>query len=86
MDIRKNNSKPHRARVNNIPAALAMDQSPLRSLQHQAKRLGVSVHTLRSWIYRREISFVKVGRAVRVSDAVIDRLIAEGTRPAREQF
>lgn len=64
-----------------------MDQAPLRSLRHTAERLGVSVHTLRSWIYRREIPYVKVGRAVRISDAVINGIIAKGTRTARtEQF
>jgi excisionase family DNA binding protein len=86
MSNKKLTSKPHRARAN-YPAALAMDQAPLRTLQHTAERLGVSVHTLRSWIYRREIPYVKVGRAVRVSDTVIDRIIAKGTRTARtEQF
>lgn len=80
MDIPK-----RRARANHIPPALAMDQAPLRSLPHTAERLGVSIHTLRAWIYRKEIPYVKVGRAVRISDTTINRIIAKGTHAAHTE-
>lgn len=84
MNDKKSIPKP-RARPNYTPPALATDQAPLRSLQHTAERLGVSIHTLRAWIFRREIPYVKVGRAVRISDTVIDRIIANGTHAAHTE-
>jgi excisionase family DNA binding protein len=56
---------------------------PLRSLPQAAERLGVKVACLRSWIYRRKIPYVKVGRAVRISESTIHQIIAAGTVPAR---
>lgn len=57
----------------------------LRSLPTAAEALGVSVKTLRGWIYRRSIPYVKVGRAVRISDETIQRIIDRGTMPALEE-
>jgi excisionase family DNA binding protein len=50
-----------------------------------AEALGVSIKTLRGWIYRRSISYVKVGRAVRISDETIEKIISRGTMPALEE-
>ena len=57
----------------------------LRSLPTAAERLGVSIKTLRGWIYRRTIPYVKVGRAVRIADETIDQIIERGTVPALER-
>jgi excisionase family DNA binding protein len=57
----------------------------LRSLPQAAERLGVSVKCLRGWVYRRKIGYVKVGRAVRLSDETIQKIIDRGTMPAIEQ-
>ena len=66
-----------------MPALL---QKPkLNTLPVAAEQLGVTVKCLRSWIYRRVIPYVKVGRAVRISDSTIQRLIEQGTRPALER-
>jgi excisionase family DNA binding protein len=56
----------------------------LRSLPQAAEELGVSVNTLRAWVYRRKIGYVKVGRSVRVTDETIQRIIDRGTIPAIE--
>lgn len=48
-----------------------------------AEMLGLQVSTLRWWIHLRRIEVVKLGRLVRISTTEIDRLIAEGRRPAR---
>jgi len=48
-----------------------------------AEQLGLKVATLRFWVWQRKIEIVRVGRAVRVSDDVVKRLIEEGTVPAR---
>lgn len=58
----------------------------LRSLPQAAERLGVSIKTLRGWIYRRTIPYVKVGRSVRIADETIDRIIERGTVPALDRL
>jgi len=60
------------------------ERSKLNTLPQAAEQLGVSVKCLRSWIYRRSIPYVKVGRAVRISDETIRRIIDTGTVPALE--
>lgn len=59
--------------------------APLLSLRDAAKRLGLSIWTLRAWAERGRIATVKLGSRVLVRDAEIQRVIAEGTRPARSQ-
>jgi excisionase family DNA binding protein len=58
----------------------------LMSLSQAAEELGVTVNTLRSWVYRRKISYIKIGRAVRISDETIQRIIDRGTMPALEDM
>lgn len=50
-----------------------------------AKRLGMKEQTIRLWIFLRRIEHVKLGRSVRIPEVEIERLIAEGTIPRREQ-
>ena len=57
----------------------------LKSLFQAAEELGVTVNTLRAWIYRRKIPYLKIGRCVRVSDETIQQIISRGTMPAREE-
>lgn len=59
-------------------------RSKLNTLPQAAEQLGVSVKCLRSWIYRRAIDYTKIGRAVRISDETIQRIIDRGTIPALE--
>jgi excisionase family DNA binding protein len=50
-----------------------------------ADRLGVRVSTIRAWILRRRICAVRVnGRAIRVPESAVRKIIADGTIPARE--
>jgi excisionase family DNA binding protein len=48
-----------------------------------AMALGLSPKTIRDWIAQRRLSFVRLGRAVRVSESEIQRLIEIGTVPAK---
>jgi excisionase family DNA binding protein len=64
-------------------AALKME-SRLMSLPQAAEQLGVTVNTLRAWVYRRKIGYTKIGRSVRVSEATIQQIIDRGTMPALE--
>lgn len=59
-------------------------QSRLMPLPQAAQELGVTVACLRSWIYRRAVPYVKIGRAVRISDETIQKIIDRGTMPALE--
>lgn len=58
----------------------------LISLPQAADRLGVTVSCLRSWIYRRTISYIKIGRSVRISEQTIQRIIDRGTIPAQKDM
>jgi len=55
----------------------------LMTLTEAAERLGLKVATLRFWVWQRRIEIVRVGRAVRVREDVVKRLIEQGTVPAR---
>jgi excisionase family DNA binding protein len=58
----------------------------LLTVPEAARRLALRESTVRAWLLRRRISKVRVGRrAVRIPAAEIERLIAEGTVPAREE-
>jgi excisionase family DNA binding protein len=48
-----------------------------------AHALSVSDHTVRVWLMEGKISFVKLGRATRISEHELSRLLAEGFRLAK---
>jgi excisionase family DNA binding protein len=57
--------------------------SKLVTLNEAAKQLGISIAAVRDWRFRRKhLDFVKVGRAVRVLQNSIDKLIERQTVPA----
>jgi excisionase family DNA binding protein len=60
-----------------------MRDSGLLSVPESAEYLGLKVPTVRAWILRRRISFVRLGRRVFLRKETLDRLIAEGTVAAR---
>ncbi len=51
-----------------------------------AKELEVKPATVRSWVLARKIAFRKIGRSVRIPKAEIERIIREGTVPARQSL
>ena len=59
----------------------ASSNLPPWTVQQAASELNVSIHTIRAWIARRKIGHVKLGRAIRVPRAEIDRLLARGSVP-----
>lgn len=50
--------------------------------QEAANALGLSIHTIRAWMATRKLGYVRLGRAVRIRRAEIDRLISQGNVPA----
>jgi excisionase family DNA binding protein len=53
------------------------------TVREAAARLGLRDSTLRAWIMQRRIGIVRLGRAIRIPLEEVERLIAEGTIPAR---
>jgi excisionase family DNA binding protein len=60
-------------------------QARLLKVNEAAEMLGLKPSTLRAWILRRKIEFVRVGRAVRIPAVAIAQFIERNTVPAREQ-
>lgn len=54
------------------------------SVEEAAQELGLKASTIRAWILRRRITYVKLNRAVRIPRAEVERMIREGTVPARQ--
>jgi excisionase family DNA binding protein len=57
-----------------------------RTVKEAAEQWTVKEKTVRDWIYLRKITVIHVGRCVRISQSEIDRIIAEGTVPARRRL
>jgi excisionase family DNA binding protein len=55
----------------------------LLNVDEASERLGLKASTLRFWIWQRRIAFVRIGRAVRVSEDTIREVIERGTVPAK---
>jgi excisionase family DNA binding protein len=51
--------------------------------QQTADRLGLSQGAVKKMIYRRQITFVKIGRSVRIPENEVDRLIQANVVPRR---
>lgn len=45
--------------------------------------LGVSDRALWTWIYERKIEVVRLGRSVRIKQSSLDKMIEQGTTPAK---
>jgi excisionase family DNA binding protein len=58
--------------------------SDLLTLAEAASRLRLKVSTLRDWILKRRLSYVKVGRLVRIRRSDLEALIEMSLVPARE--
>ncbi len=55
-------------------------------LSNAAERLGVKPATLRDWFLKRKnLDFVKAGRAVCVTEESLERFVARNLIPAREE-
>jgi len=57
--------------------------SKMLTVSQAAQALGVKPATIRSWVWKRQIEYVKVSRAVRISADEVQRVIERGTRPSK---
>ncbi len=62
-----------------------MAQGRMNDVRQAAAELGLSVACVRKWIAERRIGIVRLGRAVRIPQTEIERLIEEGRVPARNE-
>jgi excisionase family DNA binding protein len=53
------------------------------TVRQAAQELNVSIHTIRAWMAQRRLGYVRLGRAVRIPETEIRRLLERGTVPAR---
>ena len=59
-------------------------QPQLLTVREVAQYLNLRESTIRAWLLRRRVAYVRVGkRAVRIFASEVDRVIAEGIVPAR---
>jgi excisionase family DNA binding protein len=54
-----------------------MEQSDLLNVREAADRLHLKASTIRSWIHKRRIPFVRLGRRVFVRRSDVDQLITD---------
>jgi excisionase family DNA binding protein len=59
--------------------------TPPRTIAQAAEELGLSAHTVRSWVTARRLAHIRLGRAIRIPAAEIRRVIEENTVPAIEE-
>lgn len=57
----------------------------LLTVDQFAEALGLKPATVRQKVWRREIEFVRVGRAIRFRPELVEKLIQRGTVPAIEE-
>jgi len=50
----------------------------LVTYEQLSERLNVPVNTLRDWVYKRKIPFVKAGRLIRFKISEIERWLVQG--------
>lgn len=55
---------------------------PLLTVPETAAALSLGEGTIRAWIASRRLAIVRLGRAVRIERAEVERLIAAGRSPA----
>lgn len=58
----------------------------LNKVPEAARKLAISQKTLWSWIGSRRIGVHRVGRAVRVPESEIQRILSEGYTPPAERL
>jgi len=56
----------------------------LLNVEEFAAAIGLKPATVRQQVWRRQVEFVRVGRAIRFKPETAKRIIERGTVPARE--
>jgi len=59
------------------------NRKPL-TVRQAADVLNLSQATIRAWLARRKLGYVRLGRAIRIPQTEIQRILLQGMIPARE--
>ncbi len=57
----------------------------LLTVKEAAKRLGLSEACLRAWIGAERITYVRLGRAIRIPEGVLTELVQQSTVQAKKR-
>jgi excisionase family DNA binding protein len=57
----------------------------LMDTEQFAAVIGVQPATVRQWVWRRQVEFVRIGRSIRFKPETAEKLIESGTVPALER-
>lgn len=60
-------------------------QNELLRINEVAELLTLRPVTVRAWLARRKLSFVRIGRSIRIPRTEVDRVLTEGAVPRRER-
>jgi excisionase family DNA binding protein len=71
------------ATVHNLRGLAKAPSGNLLRIAQVAERLSLKPSTIRAWVLLRKIAYVKIGGAVRISEAEVERIIRDGMVPAR---
>lgn len=61
-----------------------MNSTQLVNIEGAAAFLGLKPSTLRAYVLRRRIPYVKIGRAVRIKTSDLEKVVEAGTVPAKQ--
>jgi excisionase family DNA binding protein len=62
---------------------MTLNNIELLTVNETAVELNLSPGTIRAWLLSRKLAAVRLGRAVRIPRSELERLIGEGTTPAK---
>jgi excisionase family DNA binding protein len=57
-----------------------------RTVKQAAEQWNISERTVRDWIYLRKVTYIRVGRCIRIPQSEIDKVLEQGTIPARRRL
>jgi excisionase family DNA binding protein len=60
----------------------SMKREQAFTVREAAGELGLSTATIRAWIRQRKIGYLRLGRAIRIPESELRRIIELGTVPA----
>ena len=61
---------------------MSASKNELLCLSEFAAELKITPACARKWVLERKITFIKIGKLLRIPASEIERLVSEGTRPA----
>jgi excisionase family DNA binding protein len=62
-----------------------MGDRQMKTVRQVAEELGLAPVTIRTWMAQRKLRYVRLGRAVRIPDTEVRRIVDSGTVPCLER-